>query len=72
LAHFLRNVEHAFGFDHSNGKPSEPGNILRTKALADPAAIFIVVPIEDIMAAILNAPMASVCAENALCVGFFR
>ena len=72
LAHFLRNVEYAFGFDDANGKPSEPGDVLRTKALTDPAAILIVVPIEDVMAAILNAPMASICAENALCVGFLR
>jgi hypothetical protein len=71
LPHFLCDTGYAFGFDHSNGKPSEPGNVLRPKALAYSTAIFIVVPIEDVMAAILNAPMAPIGGKNVLCVGFF-
>ena len=69
MSHFLCDTGYAFGFDNSNGKPSEPGNVLRAKALAYTASIFIVVPIKDVVAT-LNAPMASIGGENAACVGF--
>ena len=72
LPHFLSDTGYAFGFDHSNCKPSEPGNVLRPMAIAYPASIFVIVPIEDVMAAILNAPMAPVGGKDVLCVGFFR
>jgi len=37
---------------------------------ANSAAIFIVVPVDDVMAAILNAPMAPISGKNALGIGF--
>ena len=69
LSHFPRDAAYVFGFDDSNGKPSEPGDVLRAIAFAYPASIFIIVPIKDVVAAILNAPMLSIGGENALWVG---
>jgi hypothetical protein len=69
LPHFLSDAENALGFDDSNGKASEPGDVLRTIAAAYTASIFIIVPIKDVVAAIFNAPMASIGGENASCVG---
>ena len=69
LPHFLSDAENAFGFNDSNGKPSESGDVLWTIAATYTATIFIVVPIKDVVAT-LNAPMASIGGENVTCVGF--
>ena len=63
---------YAFGFDDSNSESPEPGHVFRAVAGAYPTAIFIVVPIDDVVAAILDAPMAAVNVENTLCVGLLR
>ena len=52
LTHFLCNASCAFGFDDTNGESSESGDVFRAVAGAYAAAIFIVVPIEDIVTAI--------------------
>ena len=41
-------------------------------ASAYPTAIFIVVPIDDLLAAILDAPMVAGNVENTLCIGLLR
>jgi len=41
-------------------------------ALAYPAAVFVIVPIDNVMTAIFDAPVATVGGKYALRVGFFR
>jgi len=72
LSHFLRDVAHSFEFDDANGKAAQSGNVFRAMASAYPAAVFVIVPIDNVMAAVFDAPMAAVGGKNALSVGLFR
>lgn len=67
MTHFLCNAVYAFGFDEADCESPEPSHVLWTVAGANSAAIFIVVPVNDVMTAILNAPMAPIGGKNAVC-----
>ena len=69
LAHLLRHTIHAFGFDEAEGEPSESRDVFGTVAGADAAPVFIEVPVQDVVTAILDAPVAPVCFEDLLGVG---
>ena len=69
FSHFLGYATYAFGFNDSNGESAESGDVFRTVAGADPTAIFIVIPIEDIVTAIFNGPVAPIHLEDALGIG---
>ena len=66
LAHFLRDAARPAGFDHANGEAAKAGDVFRAVAGTDATAVFIVVPIEDVVATVLNRPLAPVDLENAL------
>ncbi len=72
LSHFLRDTAHTFGFDDANGKAAQARDIFRAMALAYPAAVFVVVPIDNVMTAVFDAPVATVGGKNALRVGLLR
>jgi len=72
LAHFLCDTAGVFGFDHPDSKSAQPRDILRAVARADATAIFIIGPIEDIVAAVLNGPVAAIDVEDTLRVGFLH
>jgi len=63
---------HPFGFDDSSGESPKSGDVFRAVAGTYPTAIFIVIPIDNVMAAILDAPMAAVHGENTLWIGLLR
>ena len=69
FSHFLGDASDLFGFDDTNGKTSKSGDILGAVAGTDSASVFVVVPIQDVMAAILNRPMASIQVEKTLGIG---
>ena len=71
LPHLLGDAPYAFGFDHANGEPSQPGDVLRAVPGADSTPVFIVVPVEDVVTAVLDRPVAAVGREHALGIGFF-
>ena len=72
MSHLLGDIPYAFRFDHADGESSESGDVLRAVAHAYPAPIFIIVPVEDVVAAVLNGPVATVYREQARGVGFVR
>ena len=41
-------------------------------ALADPATVFVIVPIDNVMTAVFDAPVAPVGGQHALRIGLFR
>jgi hypothetical protein len=71
VSHFLGDAAYAFGFDDSNGKTSESGDVFWTMAGAYPTAVFVIVPVDDVVAAVFDAPMAAVGGKNPLGVGLF-
>jgi len=68
LPHFLRHVTCTFGFDDTNGKASQSSDIFRSISFAYPAAVLVKVPIDDVMAAVFDAPVASIYCQDALCI----
>ena len=69
LPHFLSYTTNAFGFDDTDGESPQSGNIFRSVTGAYAAAVFIIVPIDDVMAAVFNAPVAAIRGKNAFWVG---
>ena len=63
---------YAFGFDDANGETPESGDVFRAVASAYAAAIFIVVPIDNIVAAVLDAPVTAVDVKKTLGIGLIR
>lgn len=72
LPHLLRHIGHAFGLDDTDGKASETGDVFRAVTGPYPATVFVKVPVDDVMAAILDAPVAPVCREYLPGVGVLR
>ena len=64
--HFFRNGFIGFlAFQQADGKASQAGDVFRPVAGADSAAVFIVVPVDDVMAA-FHAPVFAVVAKDLL------
>ena len=73
MSHFLRDTAHGFvGLDDANGNAPESRDVLRAMTRADPAAVFVIVPVEDVMAAVLYAPVTAVGGKDAFCIGLLR
>jgi hypothetical protein len=72
LTHFLGNASYTFGFYDADGESSESSDVFRAVTGADSAAIFVIIPINDVVATIFDTPMAPVCIEKLLGVGLLR
>jgi hypothetical protein len=68
----LGNAAHPFGFDDANGETAQSGNVFRAMASAYSAAVFVIVPIDNVMATVFDAPVATVGGKNASSVGLLR
>jgi len=62
----------SFGFDDTDGEASQAGDVFRAIASADAATVLIIVPVEDIMTAVFDAPVAPVGSQHRLRIGLFR
>ena len=71
FSHFLCDAAHALGFDYSDGKTSEARDIFRAIAGAYAAAVFIEIPVQDVVAAVLNAPVAPIDGKEFFCISLF-
>jgi len=69
LSHFLRDTAYTFGLNDANGKAAQARDIFRAMAFAYPAAVFVIVPIDNIMTAVFDAPMAAVGGKHVLRAG---
>ena len=58
MSHFLRDTANALGFDDSDGKAAESGDIFRAVAVAYSASVLI--PVEDIVATVFDAPVTAI------------
>jgi hypothetical protein len=69
MTHFLSNASNPLGFYDADGESPEPGDIFRAVAGSNPAAVFMIIPINDVMAGIFDTPVPSVYIEELLRVG---
>jgi hypothetical protein len=72
LSHFLRDTAYIFGFDDANGEAAQARDIFRAMAGSYPTAVFVIVPIDNLMTTVFDAPLATVGGKHALGVGLVR
>ena len=65
LAHFLGDTPRPPGFDQADGETAQPGDVLRAVARTDATAVLIKIPIENIVATVLDGPVPAVNLEHA-------
>lgn len=68
----MGDAAHTFGLDDADGKTAQSGNVFRTMTCAYAAAVFVIVPIDNVMAAVFDTPVAAVGGKKALSVGLLR
>ena len=66
------DAPYVFGFDDAGDKAPEASHVFWTVTDAYPAAVFTIVPVDDIVTAILNAPMETVGFQNTPGIGLLR
>lgn len=71
LAHFLSDVGYALRLDHADGEAAKPGDVFVAVAGADTAAVRVIVPVHDVVAAIFDNPMAAVGVKDTAGIGLF-
>jgi len=65
FAHFLGDVAHSSGFDHAEGRAAKPRDVLQAVARTDATAVLIEVPVENIVATVLDGPLTAADLEKA-------
>jgi len=60
LAHLLGDTADPFPFDNTDRESPQTGDVFRPVPTAEAASVFIVVLVDDVVAAVFNGPMASV------------
>ena len=60
-------IAYTFELDAANGKAAQSGNVFR--AMASAYAVFVIVPIDNVMAAVFNAPVTTVSGKSLLRIG---
>ena len=68
----MRDIAYTFEFDAADGKTAQSGNVFRAMAGAYAATVFIIVPIDNVMTAVFDAPVAAVGGKNGFSVGLLR
>jgi hypothetical protein len=68
----LGDVAYSFELDDANGQSPQSSDVFRAVTSAYAAAVFIIVPIDNVMTAVFNAPVAAVGGKHALRVGLLR
>lgn len=68
LTHGLGDAAHGFRFDGADGEAAQARDIFRAmpRAAAAAAAILVVVPVNDVLAAVVDDPVAATDLEQAL------
>jgi hypothetical protein len=54
------------GFDHADSEEAKPGDVFRAVAGTDETAVLLIVPIENVVATVLDRSVPAVDLENAL------
>ena len=68
----MRDIAYAFGLDDANGESPQSRDIFRAGSSAYPAAVLVIVPIDNVMTAVFDTPVATVGGKHALRVGLIR
>ena len=69
LPNLLRHIVDPLRLHDSNGKASQASNVFRAMSSSHATTVLIMIPVNDVMAAVFDAPVTTVSGENALRVG---
>ena len=72
LPHSLGNAACAFGLDDAYGETAQPGHVFRAMADSYAAAVFVVIPIDNVMATVFDAPVSAIGRKNTFSIGLLR
>ena len=61
-----------FGFDDADAESPQSGHIFWPVTGAKAASVFVIVPIDDVMTTVFDAPVSSVGSKDLFRVGSFR
>jgi len=67
----LYHTDSTFGFDEADDESAQSGDVLGTVSCANAAAVFVVVPVNDVMAAIFYTPMLAVRLKDFFGISLF-
>ena len=62
-------IANAFGFDETYGESPEPGYVFRSMTCSYAATVFVVVPIDYVMATVFDTPVAAIGFKYAFWIG---
>ena len=62
----MRDAAYAFGFDDADGESPQSSDVFWAVPSAYTASVFVIVPIDNVMTAVFDAPVATVGGEHAL------
>ena len=65
------HTDSTFGFDEADAEAAQSGDVLGTVSCANAAAVFIVVPVNDVMATIFYTPMLTVRRKDFFSISLF-
>lgn len=66
------DASYAFGFNDTDGKSAQSCDIFRSIACSDTASVFVIIPVDDVMAAVFDAPVAPVGSKDLFGAGLLR
>ena len=66
------DIGYTFQLDATDSKTAQTSHVFRAMASAYATAVFVIVPIDNVMTAVFDAPVAAVGGKNALSVSLFR
>lgn len=72
LPHFLCDAANAFRFDDADGESPQSSNVFGAVTSTYAATVFVIVPVDNVMTAVFDAPVAAVGGKNVLSVGLLR
>jgi len=68
----LSYTANTFGFDNTDGESPQSGYVFWSVASAYAAAVFVIIPIDDVMAAVFDTPVAAIGGKHLLWIGLVR
>ena len=68
----MGDAAYAFGFDEANGESAQSRDVFWAVTSAYATAVFVIVPIDNVMTAVFDAPVAAVGGKDGLRVGLLR
>ena len=68
----MSNVTHPFGLDDAYGETAQSGHVFRTIASSYAAMVFVIVPIDNVMATVFDTPVSPVGGKNAFGIDLRR